>query len=381
MTNTGPTILQVLPSLETGGGGVERTAIDVARALSNAGWRPIVASAGGAMKHQIDRVGALHIELPLATKNPLSMYRNIGRLARVIAEHGVELVHARSRAPAWSARAAARRAGIPFVTTVHGTHDASWIGKRLYNSVMASGDLVITNSGFTRNHLMGQQHVDPEKIRVIPRGIDLDLFDPAKVSAERMIQLSEAWRLPDDQQVIMLPGRLTRWKGQGVLIDALAKLGRRDVRCVLVGSDQGRRRYRAELENKVAAAGLQGVVQFTDHCADMPAAYRLADVVVSASTDPEAFGRVAVEAQAMGRPIIATAHGGSKETILPQATAWLVPPGDVDALAAALGEALSLDKDTREAAALEKQTYVRAVFGRELMSQRTLEVYRELLQP
>ncbi|MDJ0951885.1 MAG: glycosyltransferase family 4 protein [Alphaproteobacteria bacterium] len=381
MTNTGPAILQVLPSLETGGGGVERSAIDVARALSIAGWRPIVASAGGAMKHQIDRAGAVHIELPLATKNPLSMYRNIGRLARVIAEHGVELVHARSRAPAWSARAAARRAGIPFVTTVHGTHDAGWIGKRLYNSVMASGDLVITNSGFTRNHLMGQQRIDPDKVRVIPRGIDLELFDPDRVSAERMIQLTQAWRLPDDQQVIMLPGRLTRWKGQGVLIDALAKLGRRDVRCVLVGSDQGRRRYRAELENKVTAAGLQGVVQFTDHCADMPAAYRLADVVVSASTDPEAFGRVAVEAQAMGRPIIATAHGGSKETILPQATAWLVPPGDADALAAALDEALALDKETREAAALEKQTYVRAVFSRDLMSQRTLEVYRELLQP
>ncbi len=380
MAGDPPAILQVLPSLETGGGGVERSTIDVTRALVEAGWRAVVASAGGAMTYQIERAGGVHVELPLASKAPLVMWRNVGRLRRAIAEHRIDLVHARSRAPAWSARFAARGAGVPFVTTVHGAYNATWFGKRLYNAVMVRGDAVIANSGFTRNHVVGQHRIAPERVQVIPRGIDLGIFDPAKVSAQRVIGLSKSWRLADDQPVIMLPGRLTRWKGQTVLIDALARLGRRDLRCLLIGSDQGRAAYRRELERRVAEAGLESVVQFTDHCNDMPAAYMLADVVVSASTDPEAFGRVAVEAQAMGRPLVATDHGGSKETVLRDAAAWLVPPGDAGALAEAIAAALALGPAAREQAARRKQAHVRANYDRDLMCARTLEVYRTLLQ-
>jgi glycosyltransferase involved in cell wall biosynthesis len=179
--------------------------------------------------------------------------------------------------------------------------------------------------------------------------------------------------------VVMLPGRLTRWKGQTVLIEALAKLGRRDLCCLLVGSDQGRTDYRNEVESLVKARGLDGVVRAVDHCRDMPAAFKLSDVVVSASTDPEAFGRIVAEAQAMGRPVIATDHGGAREILIPGQTGWLVPPGNADQLAAALNEALSLDEQQRMALAETASAHIRAHFSREQMCEATLGVYTEVL--
>jgi glycosyltransferase involved in cell wall biosynthesis len=213
----------------------------------------------------------------------------------------------------------------------------------------------------------------------VHRGIDFSQFDPARASSERIIKLAGQWRLPDGVPVIMLPGRLTRWKGQTVLIDALAALGRKDVRCLLVGDDQGRQGYRAELERRIGARGLDGVVHIVDDCGDMPAAYMLADVVVSASLDPEAFGRVAVEAQAMGRPTIASDHGAARETLIAGETGWLTPPGDAAALARALGEALTLNAAGRAALAARAIERVRANFSKEVMCAATLAVYRELL--
>jgi glycosyltransferase involved in cell wall biosynthesis len=198
------------------------------------------------------------------------------------------------------------------------------------------------------------------------------------VGPSRLVQLMQAWRLVDGMPVVMLPGRLTRWKGQSVLIEALARLGRKDIRCVLVGSDQGRGGYRRELEELIVARGLGGVVHIVDHCSDMPAAYMLADVVVSASTDAEAFGRVAVEAQAMGRPVIASDHGGSRETVIEGATGWLTPPRDPAALAAALAAALELDAAAREELAAMAIAHARANFSKDAMCARTLAVYDEL---
>ncbi|MEW5727325.1 MAG: glycosyltransferase family 4 protein [Pseudomonadota bacterium] len=373
-----PVVLQVLPAMVTGG--VERGTVEVAQALAEAGWTSVVASSGGPMTRELARAGALHVELPLAAKNPLIMRANVARLEAVIREHGVDIVHARSRAPAWSAFAAANRAGAHFVTTFHGTYNLGWFGlKHVYNSVMTRGERVIAISEFIAEHAERVYHCPREKLRVVPRGVDLRKFDPARVSPERIIALAQKWRLPDGYPVIMLPGRLTRWKGQSVLIEALALLGRHDVRCLLVGSDQGRTGYRQELVELIKKRDLTDVVHIADECNDMAAAYMLTDVAVSASTDPEAFGRVVVEAQAMGRPVIASDHGGPRETILPGRTGWLTTPGDPRSLADALDRFLALDADERKHMADLAQGFVRENFTTARMCARTLDVYREVL--
>lgn len=372
-----PVILQVLPRLETGG--VERGTIDTAAAIAAAGWTALVASSGGAMVRELERAGARHLTLPVESKNPLVMRANVRRLAKLIGKHDVNLVHARSRAPAWSARAAARRTGAAFITTFHGDYSGTSSIKRRYNAIMAEGERVIAISNYIAERLEQGYGVPSERIRVVPRGIDIDLFSAASVSAERMIQLSGEWRLPDAAPVIMLPGRMTPLKGHDILVEALARLGRRDVRCLLVGAEQGRTRYRQEINDHVARANVSEMVQIVGHCRDMPAAYMLADVVVSASTSAEGFGRVAVEAQAMGRPVIATDHGGARETVIGGETGWLVPPGDPDALAQALRESLEMSVEQRERYAERAIAHVRAHFSHRRMCAQTLDVYRELL--
>jgi len=220
----------------------------------------------------------------------------------------------------------------------------------------------------------------PDRLRVIPRGVDLAQFDPERVAGERVITLARHLRVPDDAAVVMLPGRLTRWKGGLDLIEAIARLGRGDLCCVLLGAEQ-RRGFRRELETKIGRLGLLGMFRIVEDCRDMPAAYVLADVVVSASTDPEGFGRVIVEAQAMGRPVIATDHGGARETIKPGSTGWLVPPRDPAALAAAIAAALALDPAARAAFADRARAGVATNYTRELMCARTIDVYDELLFP
>lgn len=376
-----PVVLQVLPSLVTGG--VERGTVDISAALVEAGWKAIVASSGGPMVREIERTGANHVTLPLASKNPLTMHANVGRLAELIGASGVDIVHARSRAPAWSAFFAARRMGRHFLTTFHGTYSLGLPGKRWYNSVMARGERVIAGSNFIAEHVAAIYGVPRERLRVIPRGIDLDAFDPGRVGSGRIIQLAQAWRLPDGVPVIMLPARLTRWKGHTVLIEALSRLRQRQpgrpLRCLFVGADQGRHAYRQELEDRARRLDLTDVVQIVDECRDMPAALMLADVVVSASTDPEAFGRVAVEAQAMGKPVIATAHGGARETVIDNVTGLLTPPSDAGALADRLERALALTTAEREALGERAIDNARRNFGKRQMCDRTLDVYRELL--
>lgn len=374
-----PVVLQVLPALVTGG--VERGTIDVAEALVSADTRALVASAGGPMVHELNRVGGEHFELPLETKNLFKMRANARRLTHLIREQHVDLIHARSRAPAWSALWAARRCKIPFVTTFHGTYSQGNKLKRWYNSVMTKGERVIAISDHIAQHIMDTYSTaDATRIRVIHRGVDLRIFDPERTAAPRLVTLAEEWRLPDGMPVVMLPGRLTAWKGQMVLVEALARLGRHDIRCLLVGSDQGRLRYRERLEALVKQHDLTSVVHIIDDCRDMPAAYMLADVVVSASTDPEAFGRIIAEAQAMGKPVIATDHGGAREIVIRDQTGWLVPPGDPDALATALAHALSLSPEAREQLGQRAIAHIRENFTRDTMADKTLEVYAELLR-
>ena len=372
-----PVVLQVLPELVTGG--VERGTVDIASAVAAKGWVSLVASAGGPMVKDLERAGVEHITLPLQSKKPWTIHRNAGALTELAFDRKVDIVHARSRAPAWSALIAARRIGAHFVTTYHGAYNAANPIKNLYNSVMARGEKVIAISDFIANQIQQCHRIENNRIVTIHRGVDVDLFDPQKISAERIIQLANAWRLQDGMPVIMLPGRLTRWKGQSVLIDALSHLGRDDVRCLLVGSDQGRNRYRQHLDKLVRDRGLQHIVHIVDNCSDMPAAYMLADVVVSASTDPEAFGRVAVEAQAMGRPVVASDHGGARETVLPWQTGWLVTPNDPKSLAAVIADATALDAGARARMAEVARTNVLKRFTVDQMRAATIDVYQQVL--
>ena len=266
------------------------------------------------------------------------------------------------------------------MTTCHAPYNISGEVKRLYNGSIAHGEIVIAISHYVAKYLQKNYTIDPERIRVIHRGIPMDRFHPTAVSAERMINIAKEWRIPDGSNIVMLPGRLTRWKGHHVLIEALSKLKRNDLFCVIVGSDQGRSEYRKELEEAIEKYGLGAQIRLIDQCHDMPAAYMLSTVVVSASTDPEGFGRIPVEAQAMGRPIIATDHGGAQETILRGETGWLIPPANSDALAQAIDEALSLNASQRAMLGTRAMAHIAAHFTKTLMAEKTLDIYAELIE-
>jgi len=358
---------------------VERGTLDISRALVAAGWRSLIASEGEADREQATAAGAHHAALPVARRNPLQAPGAIRRLAHLIDEEGVDLVHARSRWPAWLAYYAARRAGRPFVTTFHGGYSAGWPGKRRYNAIMTRGARVIAISAFIAGHIVETYGVEPGRIRTIPRGVDLSVFDPASVGTERIAALRDAWGVPDGRPIVTLPGRLTGWKGHLWLLDALAQV-EQGVCCLFVGIvDANRAGYRARVERRITALGQAHTMLLTGACRDMPAAYMLADVVVAPSLRPEAFGRVPAEAQAMGRRVIAAAHGGALETVLDGESGWLVPPGDAGALAGAIRQALRASPAERERMAAAGQAHVRHNFTLEGMCSATLDVYRELL--
>jgi len=367
----------VLPAL--GSGGVERGTVEMTAAIARGGALPLVASAGGMMAPAVERAGGRNVLLPLDTRNPWHIWRNAARLEQVIRQAEVDIVHARSRAPAWSAWLAARRSGAHFVTTYHGAYGEDLPWKRRYNAVMARGERVIAISRYIARLVQQRHGVGPERMRVIPRGVDPAIYDPDSVSVDRMMRLVKAWRLPDGLRTVTLPARLSRWKGQTVLIEALARLRSNDVCAVLVGSDQGRRRYIHELARLADRLRVAERVRIVGHCDDMPAALRLSDVVVNASTEPEAFGRVVIEAQAMARPVIATDHGGAVETVEHGVTGWRVPPGDADALAAALDAVLAMDAAERAFRGLQARISVETHYTVAAMQEATLQVYREVL--
>jgi glycosyltransferase involved in cell wall biosynthesis len=377
----GPAILQVVPRLDTGG--AERATIEIAGALAREGFVPLVASQGGRMVAQLEAAGGEWIPMPLDAKSPLALLANARALQRLIRIRAVKLVHARSRGPAWSALWAVRKERVPFVTTFHGAYSAGTAIKRFYNSVMLRGDAVIANSRWTAEHIRNTYALQPKKLVTIPRGVDLDEFDPARVPPERVNRLRESWGVRGGQTVILLPGRITRWKGQLVLVEALARLARngaaQHIRAVLAGDAQGRDAYAAEVKHSIERSGLADVVTIVGHVQDMPAAYLAADIVVSASTDPEAFGRVAAEASTMERPVIATDHGGARETILPGTSGILVPPADASALAAALAELLRRGSGARSAMGAQGRAHIARNFSLARMTCDTLALYRELL--
>jgi len=376
------TLLQVIPELETGG--AEQTTLDVAQAVVAAGGRALVASRGGRMAARLAEVGGELIPLPMQSKNPLVMAVNAGRLARLIRRRGVSLVHARSRAPAFSALRAARATDVPFVATYHGVYRARTPLKRRWNAIMTAGDLVIANSEFTRDHLIAEHGVDPAKVVTIVRGIDLQRFDPERVSRERIKAVCDSWGLEADDPgpKLLLAGRLTRWKGQALIIEAVARMadtGGPNLMILLAGDDQGRVRYRAELEGAIAGMGLSDAVRLVGHTDDMPAAYRLADLALAPSLEPEAFGRTAVEPQAMGRAVLAADHGAARETVVHDETGWLVKPEDIDAWSGALKRAVEAGPERWDALGRAGRERVRRLYSVEAMTAATLETYARVL--
>jgi len=377
MTNRPLTILQVLPRLERGG--AERVAVETAEAVRASGHVALIAAAPGPLDLLAKRAGAELVPLPLDTKNPFNIWRNISRLEKLIKARGVDLVHAHSRAPAWSAYYAAQRCGVPFVTTYHGAYGEDSKLKRRYNAVMVKGDRVIAVSHYIADMIVARYGLGEERLRVVHGGVDTVSFDPAAVLGDRTVRLARSWRADDGKPMIMLPGRLTGWKGQKLFIQALAKMRHTDAMGLLVGSDQGRHTYTRELVALADRLGLGDRLRIVGHAEDMPAALMLADVVVNCSTKPEAFGRTIVEAQAMGRVVVAANHGGARETIEDGVSGFLFPPGEADALAALLDDILDQGPAARIAFGRRARAYVERHFALPVAQTRVLDVYAELL--
>ncbi|MEO1553135.1 MAG: glycosyltransferase family 4 protein [Pseudomonadota bacterium] len=378
----GKTILQVIPDLSAGG--AERTTVEMAEAITLAGGRALVASEGGRLESNLRAAGGQLIRFNAASKNPLTLRKNVKLLEALIIEEKIDLIHARSRAPAWSAYEAAMRSQIPFVTTYHGAYSGETGLKKRYNSVMAKGDLVIANSNWTASHVTEMHETPAQKIVTIPRGVDFETFDPAKVTHEQIEALRSAWDLSpnDDRLRLVLPGRLTNWKGQGIAIDALGGLDiseRAKLHLILTGDSQGRDKYVRELEDTIIAHELGGTVSIVGHTNDMAAAYTLADIVMAPSTRPEAFGRVAAEASAMAKPVIVADHGGQRETVIEGETGIRAEPGSVTALTACIRTLVNLGPEARTFMGQAGQAYVRENYSKKQLQTATLDVYARLL--
>lgn len=390
-----PAILQIIPRLDTGG--AEQTTIDVAAAIVKAGGRALVATEGGRMVPQIADVGGEWVPFSAATKNPVKIIANALALRALIRREGIGIVHARSRAPAWSAYLATRGTIAHYVTTYHGAYnETNWL-KAFYNGIMVRAEAIIANSQYTSDLIQGRYAGISDRIHVIPRGSDLARFAKDAVCEERCSTLRSAWDLSGSETVILLPARVTHWKGQMVVVEAARMLveqghlsedapGLGDLAIILAGDAQGRTDFVESLNTRIVELGLTETVRLVGHCADMPAAYALADVTVVPSIEPEAFGRTAVEAQAIGSMVVVSDIGATPETVLtPPAvskegrTGWRFPPGDADALAGEIVKILCLTEVEKQAIRARMVAHVRAHFSLEAMCAKTLNVYDQML--
>jgi glycosyltransferase involved in cell wall biosynthesis len=381
------TILQVVPRLDTGGS--EQATVEIAEALTRAGANALVATAGGRLAASVIRAGGEVINLPAASKNPFTIFANAARIARIVNERNVALVHARSRAPGWSAFLAARRTGRPFVTTYHGAYGSFGPVKAAYNSVMSRGDRIIANSLYTARLIAEREPAVRERIRVIYRGIDSATFDPLVVPPGPVAKLRERWGVKPGTKIVLHAARLTGLKGHRHTVEAAAKLASQGLldgaAVVFAGDWPGKDYYRQELIELISKYGLDGKVLIVGHCEDMPAAFLAAHVAILPSLVAETFGRTSVEAQAMGCPVIVSNLGALPETVEDadaapsRFTGWLVPAGDSEALAAKIALALKLTPEERAAIGARAQARACALFELSQMQAKTLQVYDELL--
>ncbi|MCE2517118.1 MAG: glycosyltransferase family 4 protein [Alphaproteobacteria bacterium] len=374
---SGKVIVQILPALNHGG--VERGTVEMAEAIIRAGGKAVVISSGGHLENRLRRCGAEHFTLPVDSKNPLKWPFIRGKVKTVLQACQADVVHSRSRAPAWIAMPAARALGIKVVTTIHGRFVASSIFKRLYNSIMTKSDRVITISNYVQGLVLNQFPAIKDKTVVIHRGVDVDLFSPKAVSAQRVINIAEDMSIPDGVPVVMLPARPTAWKGMSILIEAMGMIKDKPFLLALVGAGDGADDFQRGLIRQIETEGLQSKVRITKSINDMPAGLMLADVVVMPSITPEPFGRVAVEASAMGCPVVAFRHGGASESLVHGVTGWLAEPVSAQSLAEMISQALELKQRARKKLAADASAYVHKNFTSEKMCSSTIAVYTDLL--
>ena len=377
-------ILQVIPRL--GYGGAETGCYDLAHYLSENGCSSYIVTSGGELIKYIDKKKVKLIRLPVQSKNPLLILLNSLILILVILFFNISIVHARSRAPAWSCLFATKITRRKFVTTFHGTYNFKNPLKKYYNSVMLKSDLIIAGSNFIFSHINENysKYLDlNKKFLVIFRGINTEYFNPNKIHQSDEKKLISQWNINKERPLILLPGRLTSWKGQEMFIEALNLVNKempdQPFSAVILGSDQGRKVYKKKLSRLVEQYRLNNQVQFFDKCELMPLAYKISDIIVSASIEPEAFGRVSVEAQSMEKPIIASNIGGSNETIVNDKTGFLFEAGKPEELSKKIIHALNLDESTLKFIGIEGRKNVIKKFNIEKMCFSTYSEYKKLI--
>ena len=377
-------VLQVIPKL--GYGGAETGCYDLAHYLNEVGCKSYIITSGGELIKYIDKKKVTLIKLPVHSKNPLLILVNSIIISFIILFFNISIVHARSRAPAWSCYFATRITRRKFVTTFHGTYNFQNKIKKFYNSIMVKSDLLIAGSNFIFSHIHENysKYLNPKKkFLVIFRGINTEYFDPDNIKQDDIIKLKNLWKVDKNKKIILLPGRLTSWKGQEMFIESLnifrSTNPEIDFMAIILGTDQGRTVFRKKLENLVQQYDLTKNIKFVDHCKKMPLAYYLSDVVVSSSIEPEAFGRVSIEAQSMKKPIIASNIGGSNETIIDNKTGLLFESGNPQALSNKLKEIIKLDTLTLDLMGNEGRKNVLNRFNIEKMCFNTYSEYKKLI--
>ena len=377
-------VLQVIPKL--GYGGAETGCYDIAHYLPENNCESFIVTSGGELLKFVDKKKVKVITLPVHSKNPLLIIFNSLALIGIILFHNISIIHARSRAPAWSCLLASKLTGRKFVTTFHGTYNFNNNFKKFYNSVMVRSNLIIAGSNFIFSHIKEKysNYLDAEKkLRVIFRGINVDYFDPTTKMEEDEKKLLNKWEIKKDKKIILLPGRLTSWKGQEVFIEAInlvnIDLGYEAFNVVILGNDQGRDLYKKKLIRLAEQYRMKNQIRFIDHCKDMALAYKVSDIVVSASIEPEAFGRVAVEAQSMEKPIIASNIGGSNETIIDEKTGFLFESGNAKSLSQKILKVLNLDETLLKSVGAEGRKNIIQKFNVEKMCFSTYSEYKRIL--
>ncbi len=377
-------VLQVIPKL--GYGGAETGCFDIAHYLPENNCKSFIVTSGGELLKFVDKKKVKVFRLPVNSKNPLLILINAIILIGIILINNISIVHARSRAPAWSCLLATKLTGRKFVTTFHGTYNFKNNLKKFYNSIMTRSDLIIAGSNFIFSHIKQNYSKylnDKKKLLVIFRGINVDYFDPTTKFESDEKKLLTKWNIEKDKKIILLPGRLTSWKGQEVFIEAVnlinIELGYEAFYAVILGSDQGRDLYKKKLIRLSEQYRLSKQVKFIDHCKDMALAYKVSDIVVSASTEPEAFGRVAVEAQSMETPIVASNIGGSNETIIDEKTGFLYEAGNAKSLSKKILKLLFLDETLLKSIGTEGRKNIVQKFNVEKMCFSTYSEYKRLL--
>ena len=372
------TVAQILPSLISGG--VERETIEIAKGLVKNNYKSLVISSGGSLVCEVRENMAEHITMPVASKNPFIIWKNVYRLQQLIKDRDIKLLHARSRAPAWSTYYACSKADIPFVTTVHGTYSTSPALKKIYNQIMLKGDAVIAISHFIKNYILQNYKVDESKIVLIPRGVDTDYFNPEAIDKETLKRFKAKYKLEESRPVILLPGRFTSWKGHELLVQSINKIKNLDFACIMVGDDVKDKAYVKRVDNLINSYNLREKIKLFGSEHNMLYLYAISDIVVSSSTRPEAFGRVAVEAQAMKKIVIGSNIGGSTETIIDEKTGLLFDNQNIDDLADKISYSLKLlESRLHEEMGNNARENVVLNYHLKQMQDQTIEVYKTLL--